>query len=84
MEAEQISSLCRLCGTYSKNMIDVLNGYEDTQLIENQSNIIEIIHNCLPVQVFIIQTKVDERKKYFLSEPCNIFYRSVTSTGCRK
>lgn len=47
MEPEDINSLCRLCGTYSENMIDILGDYQDKQ----PPTILEIIHNCLPVQV---------------------------------
>lgn len=52
MEPQEINSLCRLCGTFSNNMIDVLSEYQDKPLLKNQSNILEIIHNCLPVQVY--------------------------------
>lgn len=53
MELEDINSLCRLCGTYSDKMIDVLNGFQDSNESKDQStNILEIIHNCLPVQVY--------------------------------
>lgn len=48
MDPEDIHSLCRLCGIFSENMIDVLmNGPS-----KNEDNILEIIHNCLPVQVY--------------------------------
>lgn len=56
MEPEDINSLCRLCGTYSDKMIDVLDSYQDKNSSKdqsNESNILEIIHNCLPVQVHI-------------------------------
>lgn len=71
MEPQDINSLCRLCGTYSEKMIDVLNHYREKQAQEYQSNepnILEIIHNCLPVQVYI-----NERMFIRLSIQCNLF-----------
>lgn len=51
MEPNEIHSLCRLCGTFSENMIDVLNWHQDKPSPANETNILEIIHNCLPVQI---------------------------------
>lgn len=51
MESEDIYKLCRLCGTCSEKMVDVLNCVKKESNETSQPNILEIIHNCLPVQI---------------------------------
>lgn len=47
-DTNNLMLLCRLCGTFSDNMIDVLDGSSQSR---NGVDLLDIIHNCLPVQV---------------------------------